>query len=218
MRSTVTLQLFYHPLASYCWKVLVGLYESGIEFEGHLVDLGDRQQRAELEVLWPFVKFPLLRDTTTGEVTPESTILLESLALRHPSARWLLAADATRALRTRALDRFFDTYLHEPMQKIVGDRLRSADQHDPAGVEAARATLATAYAYLERRLEGAWADGDAFSLADCAAYPALYYANRVHPISDQHVKTQAYLARLRARPSVERVMKEAAPYLHLFSA
>jgi glutathione S-transferase len=212
----MTLQLFYHPLASYCWKVLVGLYESGIEFERHLVDLGNREQRAELEALWPFVKFPLLRDTTTGEVTPESTILLEWLALRHPSARWLLAADAARALRTRALDRFFDTYVHEPMQKIVGDKLRAAGQHDPTGVEAARATLTTAYATLEHRLDGEWADGEAFSLADCAAYPALYYANRVQSISDAHVRTQAYLARLRARPSVQRVMKEAEPYLHLF--
>ena len=212
----MTLQLFYHPLASYCWKVLVGLYESGIEFERHLVDLGNREQRAELEALWPFVRFPLLRDTTTEEVTPESTILLEWLALRHPSARWLLAADAARALRTRALDRFFDTYVHEPMQKIVGDKLRAAGQHDPTGVEAARATLTTAYATLERRLDGEWADGEAFSLADCAAYPALYYANRVQSISDAHVKTQAYLARLRARPSVQRVMKEAEPYLHLF--
>jgi glutathione S-transferase len=214
----MTLQLLYHPLASYCWKVLVGLYESGIEFEGHIVDLGNREQRAELAELWPFVKFPLLRDTTTGEVTPESTILLESLALRYPSARWLLPVDAARALRTRALDRFFDTYVHEPMQKIVGDRLRGTSQHDPIGVDAARATLATAYAYLENRLDGAWADGDAFSLADCAAYPALYYANRVHPIPDERVKTQAYLARLCGRPSVQRVMKGAEPYLHLFPA
>jgi glutathione S-transferase len=210
------LQLFYHPLASYCWKALLGFYESGIEFEAHIVDLGDRDQRAELAALWPFVKFPLLRDTTTGEVTPESTILLESLALRHASARWLLAADGGRALRTRALDRFFDTCIHEPMQKIVGDRLRGAGQHDPTGVEAARATLTTAYAYLERRLDGEWADGGAFSLADCAAYPALYYANRVHRIPDDHVRTQAYLARLCARPSVRRVMEEAEPYLHLF--
>ena len=214
----MTLHLYYHPLASYCWKALIGLYESGIEFEGHLVDLGDRQQRAELEALWPFVKFPLLRDTATGEVTPESTILLEWLALRHPSARWLLAVDGERALRTRALDRFFDAYVHEPMQKIVGDRLRGPAEHDPTGVAAARATLATAYAHLERRLDGAWADGDAFSLADCAAYPALYYANRVQPISDAHVKTHAYLTRLRARPSVQRVMQEAEPYLHLFPA
>ena len=214
----MTLQLFYHPLASYCWKVLIALYESGTEFEGHIVDLGNREQRAELEALWPFVKFPLLRDTTTGEVTPESTILLEWLALRQPSARWLLAADEARALRTRALDRFFDTYVHEPMQKIVGDKLRGEGQHDPTGVEAARATLTTAYATLERRIDGAWADGDAFSLADCAAYPALYYANRVQSIPADHLKTRAYLARLNARPSVQRVMKEAEPYLHLFPA
>jgi glutathione S-transferase len=214
----MTLQLFYHPLASYCWKVLVALYESDVEFERHLVDLGNAEQRAELEALWPFVKFPLLRDAASGEVTPESTILLESLALRYPSARWLLAIDATRALRTRALDRFFDTYIHEPMQKIVGDRLQGAAEHDPVGVAAARATLTTAYAHLERRLGGAWADGDAFSLADCAAYPALYYANRVQSIPADHVKTHAYLARLSARPSVQRVMKEAEPYLHLFPA
>lgn len=211
--STAELELFYHPLASYCWKALIGLYESKLEFTGRIVDLGNPDQRAELAAMWPFVKFPVLREA--GEVRAESSIMLEHLALTKASARWLLPMDPMRALETRAMDRFFDTYLHGPMQQIVADRLRTPETKDPTGVASARATLATAYAHLDRLLEGReWADGGAFSLADCAAYPALYYGNRVAPISESRVV--AYLARLTARPSIARVMKEAEPYLAMF--
>jgi glutathione S-transferase len=61
-----------------------------------------------------------------------------------------------------------------------------------------------------------WAMGEAFSIADCAAAPALFYANKVFPLGDAHKNVADYLDRLRARPSFARVIKEAEPYFAMF--
>jgi glutathione S-transferase len=104
------------------------------------------------------------------------------------------------------------------MQKIVGDKLRPADKKDPHGVAEAKAQIEFSYGMLDRELAGkrAWAMGEAFTLVDCAACPALYYANRVAPLGDRHPNVTEYLNRLHARPSFARVMAEADPYLPLF--
>lgn len=207
----MSLVLYHHPLASYCWKALFALHETGTSFTPHLVDLGDPAQRAALAELWPFAKFPVLHDTVSGQVIPESTILIEYLGAP------LIPADPAIALETRLRDRFFDLHVHEPMQRIVADRLRPADQRDPLGVAQAHHTLAVAYAEANRFLHGrTWANGHALSLADCAAAPALWYANRVAPIPPEHTQLHAYLARLVARPSFARVLAGSQPYQHLF--
>ena len=129
----------------------------------------------------------------------------------------LLPADPELALEVRLWDRFFDLYVSVPMQKIVVDRLRPSGRGDPTGVEEARAALKNAYAMVERQLEKrTWAAGDAFSLADCAAAPALFYADIVEPFSDSHPHTAAYFRRLTERPSVARVLVEARPYFRMF--
>jgi glutathione S-transferase len=61
-----------------------------------------------------------------------------------------------------------------------------------------------------------WAMGDAFSMADCAAAPALYYANLVAPLAGAHDTAAAYLDRLMHRPSFARAEKEAEPYRAMF--
>ncbi len=121
------------------------------------------------------------------------------------------------------LDRFFDLHVNVPMQKIVTDRLRPPAQRDPLGVAQARALLETALGMAEREMaprpdkpNKSWAMGDAFSMADCAAAPALYYANLVRPFGDAFPHTAAYLKRLMERPSFIRVDKEAQPYRALF--
>lgn len=213
----MSLTLHYHPLSSYCWKVLVGLYENDTPFTPHLVDLSDPAARAALTRLTPFCKFPVLRDDARDRTVPESTIILEYLAQHYPGKVQLVPADADRALDVRAADRFYDLHVHTPLQKIVGDKLRPEGMKDPHGVEQARATLAVAYAEIDRQMATrAWATGDAFTLADCAAMPALHYANRVQPLGEGHRSARAYLGRLMERPSVVRVMAQAAPYLHMF--
>jgi glutathione S-transferase len=81
----------------------------------------------------------------------------------------------------------------------------------------ARNKLTTAYGMIDEQMATSpWAMGEMFTLADCAAAPALYYANKVHPFGDGHRNVAAYLDRLLARPSVARVVKEAEPYAHMF--
>lgn len=215
----MSLTLHFHPLASYCWKVLIALYENGTPFTPHLVDLADAAARDALTALWPIRRFPVLRDEARDKTVPESTIIIEYLAQHHPGPVALLPADPDHARETRLTDRFYDLYVHEPMQRIVGDRLRPAGAHDPHGVAAARATLDTAYTMIERSMaHDGWAMGEAFTLADCAAAPALYYADRVHPLGDRYPFAAAYLERLKERPSFARVLAEAEPYFTLFPA
>jgi glutathione S-transferase len=213
----MTLKLYFHPLSSFCQKALVALYENDTPFEPVIVDLGDPAQRDALLKLWPIGKFPVLRDEARDQTIPESNVIIEYLAQYYPGKTQLVPADADLAWQTRLRDRFYDLYVNEPMQKIVGDRRRPADAKDPHGVEQARARLAEAYAMIEAQMAGkTWAMGDAFTMADCAAAPALFYANLVLPFGEAHKNTAAYFARLMARPSFARAVNETKPYFHLF--
>ena len=213
----MSLKFFFHPLASFCQKVLIALYENDTPFEPCLVDLGNEASIAAFRKLWPIAKMPVLRDGARDRTIPESSIIIEYLAQHYPGRTALIPADPDLALRTRLGDRFYDLYVHEPMQKIVGDRLRPAGKNDPHGVEAARALLRTAYGMIDEEMAAkTWAIGDAFSLADCAAAPPLFFANKLMPFGDGHKNVAAYFERLTARPSFARALKEAEPYMKLF--
>ncbi|MGZ8346875.1 MAG: glutathione S-transferase family protein, partial [Allosphingosinicella sp.] len=190
-------------------------YENGTPFTFHQIEFGDPDSAAAFAALWPIGKMPVLEDA--GEPIVESSIIIEHLMLHHPGPVRLLPEDPAAALEARRLDRIFDRYVMTPMQKVVFDRLRAADGKDPQGVADARALLEKSYGWLERTLaRRTWAAGDAFSLADCAAAPSLYYADKVQPMSGRFTGLAAYMERLAARPSFARVLKEAEPYRHLF--
>jgi glutathione S-transferase len=213
----MSLKLYLHPLASYCWKVLLALYENETAFEGVIIDLGNPEERAELARLWPFAKFPVLRDEGRGQTIVESTIIIEYIAQHHPGPAQLIPEDRDASRDVRFHDRFYDLYVHEPMQTLVFDRLRPEGSKDPFGVERARSTLRTAYDHIEREMATRrFAAGDMFSMADCAAAPALYYADRVFPIGPNLPHTAALLQRLLERPSFKRVLREAEPYFAMF--
>jgi glutathione S-transferase len=211
------LRLYYHPLASYCWKVLIALYEGGVPFEPELVDLQDPEARERFVRMTPLGKFPVLVDEGSAKGFPESSIIIEYLTTKFPDAAKLIPQDKDLALRVRLSDRFYDLYVHEKMQKIVGDRIRPEGKKDPEGVERARNELEIALALVDRDMaEGGWATGLTFTMADCAAAPALYYANQVAPFGDNHPGAARYLDRLMARPSFARVLAEAEPYFAMF--
>ena len=116
----------------------------------------------------------------------------------------------------RLQDRFYDLYVNVPMQKVVTDKLRPSGKNDPHGVEAARTLLHTACSMIEQEMATkTWATGDAFTMADCAAAPALFYANMLTPLGDAYPNAAAYLRRLMDRPSFARAIKEAQPYFAL---
>jgi len=209
----MSLILHSHPFAAFCQKVLIALHENGTPFEERLVDLGDPAVREAFLKLSPFGKMPALQD---GErVVLETSIIIEYLDRHHPGPVPLLPAD--QALEVRAKDRFYDLYVADPMQRIVGDRLRPEGGSDPIGVETARGILRTAYGLIEAEMgTRTWAAGEVFTMADCAAAPALFYADWVEPIGEARPNMAAYLARLCARPSFARVIEGARPYRHLF--
>ncbi|HEX4423115.1 MAG TPA: glutathione S-transferase family protein [Kofleriaceae bacterium] len=209
--------LHYHPLSSYCMKVLIALYETETPFTPRLVDLSDPEQRAALCKLWPIGKFPVLRDDAADLTLAESTTIIEYLAQHHPGTTALIPSDPDRAREVRMFDRLFDLYVHNQMQKITGDKLRPADQRDPFGVAQAAAQIETAYTMVDDQVRAStWVMGESFTLADCAAAPALFYADKCVPLTARHAATRAYLGRLVARPSFARALAEAQPYFSLF--
>ena len=213
----MSLTLYYHPLSSFCWKVLIALHENDTPFTPKLVDLGDPDQRAALQKLWGIGKFPVLHDAARNQVVPESSIIIEYLDRHFAGPTRFIAAESELALQTRLRDRFYDFYVHLPTQAVVGDRLRPEGAKDPFGVQEARARLRTAYAMIEAQMQaGGWAMGDAFTLADCAALPALFYGSKVEPFGAELKNVSSYLDQLKARPSVARVLTEAEPYFAMF--
>lgn len=208
----MSLKLYLHPLSSYCHKVLIALYENATPFEPVIVNPGDQT----LVKLWPIAKFPVLEDEARKHAVPESSIIIEYLDQKYPGPVKFIPADPDRARETRMWDRFFDLHIHQHMQNIVADRLRPADKKDPLTVEQARGKLKIAFDFLEANIGTAWVMGEDFTLADCAAAPALFYGDKVMPFSASHPKCAAYLARLMARPSYARALKEAEPFFQYF--
>ena len=206
-------RLYAHPFSSYCQKVLVALYENATPFDYR--NLEDAQNGAELAALWPMKRFPVLVDG--GRTVLEASCIIEYLQLRHPRPVRLIPDDADAALDVRMLDRFFDNYVSTPQQKVVFDAINPQAERDPHGVRKARAMLDTAYAWLDARMAGReWACGDAFSLADCAAAPFLFYADWTQPIPLARRHLRAYRQRLLQRPSFACVVEQARPYRHFF--
>lgn len=215
--ATMSLKLYFHPLASFCHKVLIAFYENDISFEPIIVDLADETSGAAFKVVWPMAKMPVLHDEERDRVVAESTIIIEYLDAYYPGGTRFVPEDGDHAWQVRMWDRFFDHYVQEPMQKVVTDRLRPEGRNDTYGVEQARTQLQEAYRMLDEQLASkTWVIGDAFSLADCAAAPALFYASTVVPFEHLHRNLPAYLDRLMERPSYARVLKEAQPYFSLF--
>jgi glutathione S-transferase len=213
----MSLKFYFHPLASFCWKPLIALYENGTPFEPIIVDLMDEKSAASFRAVWPMGKFPVLRDEARDCTVAESTTVVEYLDGNFPGATRFVPEDPDDAWRTRMWDRLFDNYVHLPMQKIVLDRLRPEDRRDPFGVEQARTELREIYPLIERDLgTKTWMTGKAFTLADCAAAPALFYADTVQPIGAAQRNLSVYLDRLMARPSFARVLEEAEPYFRMF--
>jgi glutathione S-transferase len=213
----MALTLYFHPLSSFCHKTLIALYENETPFNPHIVDLGNEISRNEFLKLWPVGKFPVLKDDTGDRTVPESSIIIEYLDQRYPGKTKFIPTDPALARQMRMRDRFYDLYVQVPMQKIVGDRIRPTDKKDPYGAEQARAQLKTALDMVEQDMATkTWAMGDAFTMADCAAAPALFYANKVMPFGDAHANAAVYLRRLMDRPSYARTLKEAEPYFSMF--
>jgi glutathione S-transferase len=211
----MSLALYGHPFSSYTQKVLIALYENGTSFELRSIGPDTPQHAAEWLRRWPLRKFPLLVD---GERNiAETSIIIEYLQLQYPGPVRLLPADPMAALDVRFLDRFFDLHIMSAVQLAVNGALTGDPVKRQEGLALAVDKLELAYAWLEGQLGGkTWAAGPQFTLADCAAAPALFYADWTHRIGEAFPRLRAYRARLLARPSFARAVDEARPFRPLF--
>ena len=206
------MELYAHPFSSYSQKVLIALYANATPFVYR--NLEDPEANAELATLSPLKRFPVLVDS--GRTILESSTIIEHLQLHHPGPTRMIP-DGDAGIEARMLDRIFDNDVMTPMQKIVLDTLRPETGRDAHGVAQARGFLDVIYAWLDRRLANhTWATGDAFTLADCAAAPSLFYADWAHEIATGYAHLRTYRTRLLAHPSVARAVNEARPYRNYF--
>jgi glutathione S-transferase len=215
----MALKLHGHLFSSYTWKALIALYEKDLRFEFCSVDddaAADLERGGRLKQLWPLNKFPVLEDG--NKVLIESSIIIEHLDLHYPPFNQFIPADPETALDIRFMDRVFDNHVMGQMQAVVAEHLPFiTEKPDPLRIARAKAALSEIYRWLNERLpENNWACGAGFTLADCAAAPALFYADWVHPIPDDCARVKAYRARVLARPSVARAVDGARPYRHFW--
>lgn len=213
----MTLTLYMHPLASFCWKVMMALEENDTPHVAKIVDFSDPKEAATHLERWPIGKIPLLDDSARGQLIAETSLIIEYLDHHYPGPVPLLPQLFEEAQRARLWDRFHDLYVSQPMQKIVGDRLRPVDKRDAFGVDEAHQMLRTAYAMLEKQFsEFEFGGGSTFSMADCSAFPALFYANTLSPLLPEFPRTSAYLERLMERASARSILKGAQPYFQFY--
>jgi glutathione S-transferase len=211
----MTLALYGHPFSSYTQKVLIALYENNTPYEFRSIGPDTPQHSAEWLRRWPLRKFPLLVDGDRN--VAETSIIIEYLQLNYPGPVRLLPADPMAALEVRFLDRFFDLHVMSAVQHAVDGALTGDPVKRQEGLTLTVEKLERAYAWLEGQLaDKTWAAGSDFTLADCAAAPALFYADWTHRISDAFPVLHAYRARLLARPSFARAVEEARPFRPYF--
>lgn len=211
----MALALYGHPFSSYTQKVLIALYENGTPFEFRCISPDTPQHTNDWLQRWPLRKFPVLMDN--GRNVVETSIIIEYLQLAHPGPVRLLPDDPMAALDVRFLDRFFDLHVMSPIQHAVASAMTGDPAKRADGLAFGKEKLDLAYAWLEGQLAGrTWAAGEDFTLADCAAAPALFYADWTHPIPAAFPVLRAYRARLLARPAFARAVEEARPYRALF--
>ena len=205
---------FYsHPFSSYCQKVLIALYENDVDFEYKMLeDPGVSEEFARLPALG---KFPVLVDA--GKTIFESSTIIEHLQIHHPGPVTLIPADPDTAIEVRMMDRVFDNYVMDTMQPLVNNMIRPETERDPHLAPYVHRALGKSYAWLDAHMATrTWAAGDAFSLADCAAAPSLFYADWAYEIPAEHTHLKAYRARLLARPSFARAVDDARRFRHYF--
>lgn len=204
----MSLILFGHHFSSYTQKVITALYENELPFEFRNIGPETPEYTADWARRWPIRKFPLLLDG--DRQVAETSIIIEYLHLHHPGPVSLLPDDPAEALEVRFMDRFFDLHIMEAAQHAVDGAITGDPARRTEGMAKAVDKLDRAYPWLEQHMTGRmWAAGEAFSMADCAASPFLFYADWVHPIPESCPGLRAYRARLLARPAFARAVDEA---------
>lgn len=203
------MKLYYHPLSTYSQKAMLAFYEKQVAFEPTLVNLMTPEGVKAYEAIYPLGKIPLLK--LKGDYSiPESTIIIEYLDGHYPQQGTRLIPDGVDTARqVRFMDRMGDLYVNDPSATLLFHQFGFSPCSD-SDLSKARKHLHVAFQHLEQRLaKQEWLCG-AFSMADCATIPALFYCQIVASFKDYR-NIVSYYERAKQRPSYARVMNEFVP-------
>lgn len=207
------MKLYYNPISTYSQKALLAFYEKGIEFEPNIVNMLDPDSRLKYRKVYPLGKLPCLV-LDDGHLIPESSIIIEYIdSMAEPR---LIDGDSEQTRKIRFKDRMFDLYLNDTVVTLLFQGMKPEDQKDPERIETAKFRIDTMYSFMENEFGNqSFASGETFSMADCAAAPALFHAEQLAPFAE-YKNISAYWERLKERPSVQRTHAEARPILEAF--
>ncbi len=206
------MKLYYHPISTYAQKALIAFYEKSVAFTPELVNLMDEAARGAYRKIYPLGKVPLLV-LDDGQWVPESSIIVEYLDTHFSDGPKLIPDEPELSRQVRFKDRMYDLYLNESVAALIFESWKPESERNQELIERSQFRIGVMYDFMEINLdEHTWTNGEIFTLGDCAAAPPLFYAGEMAPF-DERPNIVAYWQRLQERPSIRRVLDEAAPYL-----
>lgn len=209
------MKLYYNPISTYSQKTLLAFYEKGLEFEPNIVSLTDPEAREAYREVYPLGKIPCLV-LDDGHIIPESSIIIEYIDnMAEPR---LIDGDAEQTRKIRFKDRMLDLYLNDSVVTLLFQSMKPEEQKDQERIDTAKFRVDTIYSFMEHELgQNQYAQGNTFTMADCAAAPALFYAELLAPFAE-HKNISAYWERLKERESVQKTQSDAKPIIEEFMA
>ena len=211
------MKLYNMFLSNFASKCRLAIYEKGVPVDIVPIPGGDLKS-PEYLTLYPLGKTPLL--DANGLLIGESEVINEYLEDKFPQPA-LLPKDPEGRARSRILSRFHDLYLEPPLRAMFG-QVNPATR-DQKLVDEKLAETHTRIEQLETMIStGPYATGSAFTLADCALVPTMFYATLLAPMLgsppalDGRPKLATWWAKAQERASVQQVLREQQEALMRF--
>lgn len=197
------MKLHYKPGACSMASHII-LNELGVSFDLDKTDTDARKTEAgdDFRKISPNGYVPALI-TDNGDVITENPAVLQYLADLSPEAGLAPANGTLERTRLQEALNFVSSELHKSFSPFF-----SGVEMDDAAREKAVAGIGRRAAHIESTLADgrSFLLGEIFSVADAYAFVVLNWAGFIGVSLDAHPKTQAYVARIAARPASIKAM------------
>mgnify|MGYP000411251965 CR=1 FL=1 len=191
------------------FKATIALEELALPYTLHSVKLAENEQKTpEFLAINPNGRIPAIVDRGNGDFAVfESGAIL--LYLAEKSGR-LIPADAKG--RSRVIQwLMWQVGGLGPMQGQANVFFRYAKEQIPFAIERFQRETRRLYEVLERQLQTSEYLADAYSIADMGIYPWMGLPERYGQAPADFPRVIEWIARMRARPAVERARTTTTP-------
>lgn len=182
-------------------KISIFLEEAGLAYDVHAIDLGAKEQKEPWYLeLNPNGRIPVIVDEETGQSIFESGAILIYLA--EKTGKFLPKEEPARSQVLQWL--MFQMGGVGPMQGQAHVFLNYAPEKIPFAIERYQNETRRLYEVLERGLEGKDYLAGELSIADFSTFPWVRGHDWAKVSLDGLDNVKAWLARMEARPAVQR--------------